>query len=93
MKMRMDAEQVNKSFEVARDRNVELSEYDARIILWNAANYLYANQIGIPARTQAMDMLDDIRRDWANWRDLSEHHGVQYRVVFSKNSAAPVTTK
>lgn len=54
-------------------------EREARRILWSAAEYLYRNQLGDPARVKAMDILDDVRRDYANWRDLSKAYGVQYR--------------
>ena len=33
-------------------------------ILWNAAQYLYRNQMGQPSRVKAMDLLDDIRRNY-----------------------------
>lgn len=55
------------------------TEWDARQLLFRAANYIYACQLGIPARTEAMDLMDDIRRDYANWQDLSTHYGVTFR--------------
>jgi hypothetical protein len=66
-----------------------MTEYEARTLLFHAANYIHSNQLGVSARTKAMDMLDDIRRDWANWHDLSAHYGVAYRdhVVFSHHRA------
>ena len=60
------------------------NEVSARAVLRHAADYLYEHQMGSPARVKAMDILDDIRRDYANWHDLSAAYGVQYRdyVVF-----------
>jgi hypothetical protein len=55
------------------------SEWKARRCLWNAAQYLYRHQFGSYPRVEAMDILDDIRRDYANWHDLAELHGVEYR--------------
>lgn len=55
------------------------TEQWARVKLWNAAQYLYKNQLGDPARVKAMDILDDIRRDSANWHDLARAHNVEYR--------------
>ena len=55
------------------------AEYDARVMLWSAADYIYRNQLGSPARVRAMDILDAIRRDYANWHDLSAANGVRYR--------------
>ena len=65
-------------------------EWEARQLLWRAANYIHANQLGDPARTRAMDLMDDIRRDYANWHDLSQAYGVDYRdhVVFSARRVA-----
>ena len=61
-----------------------MTEHDARRMLFNAANYLHANQLGDPMRVKAFDLMDDIRRDWANWHDLSAAYSVKYRdyVVF-----------
>lgn len=56
-----------------------MTEYEARLMLYKAAEYLYKNQLGQPSRVRAMDILDDIRRDWANWHNLSTFHGVNYR--------------
>jgi hypothetical protein len=55
------------------------TEVSARAVLRHAADYLYEHQMGSPARVSAMDMLDDIRRDYANWQDLSAIYGVQHR--------------
>jgi hypothetical protein len=61
-----------------------MTEHEARTMLWHAANYLYENQLGDSNRVKAMDILDDIRRDWANWHDMSNNYNVKYRnyVVF-----------
>lgn len=56
-----------------------MTELEARQMLRRAADYLYERQMGNPARVRAMDMMDDIRRDYANWHDLSAHYGVKYR--------------
>ena len=38
------------------------SSVSARAVLWDAANYIYANQLGDHSRVMAMDLLDNLRR-------------------------------